>query len=326
MKTRWIVWCLICLCCLSGCSSSPVSHEFFAMDTVMKITVYSEKDQDLLSQAEEQIRFLESLLSVTNPQSEIYRVNGAKGVPTSLSDQTVSLLQTAQGLWKETDGLFDITVYPAVKAWGFTQSENRVPTDKEQKALLPLIDCGNLQLQENTLTLPKGVLIDLGGIAKGYAADVVAESLTQKGCQGGVLSLGGNVKTLGNKSDGSLFQIAVQDPNNTTATLGTLSVSGNTAVVTSGDSQRYFEQDGVKYHHIIDPRTAAPAVSDLTAVTVVCKSATKADAYATALYIMGLEKGMKKVQQTQGMEALFITIDGQIHLSEGLKPIFTENQ
>ena len=120
--------------------------------------------------------------------------------------------------------------------------------------------------------------------------------------------------------------MAVQDPNNTSNTLGTLAVNGNIAVVTSGDSQRYFEKDGVKYHHILDPRTAAPAKSDVSSVTVVCSSATRADAFATALYIMGLEEGLAFVNQKDDLEALFVTKQGKISVSKGLQNVFTPNK
>ena len=321
MKKTVILFCLVFLFCLNGCSTDPISHEFFAMDTVMKVTVYNENDRSLLAAAQQKVEALESLLSVTNQTSDIYKTNVAGTL--SLSPDTTELLSLALALHKETNGLFDITVYPAVKAWGFTLDKNRVPSQEELATLLPLIGSDKIALQGNTLSLSKGTEIDLGGIAKGYAADKVAEQLQAAGCGGAVLSFGGNVKTIGQKPDGNLFQIAVQDPASQTNTLGTLSVAGNTAVVTSGDSQRYFEQDGVKYHHIIDPRTAAPANSDLSSVTVICQSATKADAYATALFIMGLEEGLKFVEEKADIEAVFVTKNKEIHLSTGAKKIFT---
>ena len=293
------------------------------MDTVMQITLYN-GNQELLQQGIEEVTRLENLLSVTKPESDVAKAN--KNGDTPLSEETASLLQTAKDLSQETNGLFDVTVYPAVKAWGFTRDENRVPNTEELTALLPLINSNAIRIRDNTVTLKKGMEIDLGGIAKGYAADTVATNLEQNGCTGGILSFGGNVKTIGTKPDGSLFQIAVQDPNNATNTLGTLSVGGNTAVVTSGDSQRYFEKDGVKYHHILDPRTAAPAKSDLSSVTVVCASATRADAFATALYIMGLEEGLSFVNQKEDIEALFVTKQGEIKPSNGLQERFTPNK
>lgn len=323
MKNAFLLCIFAIILCFSACSPTTVSREFFAMDTVMQITLYN-GNQELLQQGINEVSRLENLLSVTNPESDVAKAN--KNGDTPLSEETASLLQSAKDLNRETNGLFDITVYPAVKAWGFTRDENRVPNTEELTALLPLIDSNAIRIRDNTVTLKKGMEIDLGGIAKGYAADTVATNLEQNGCTGGILSFGGNVKTIGTKPDGSLFQIAVQDPNNATNTLGTLSVGGNTAVVTSGDSQRYFEKDGVKYHHILDPRTAAPAKSDLSSVTVVCASATRADALATALYIMGLEKGLSFVNQKEDIEALFVTKQGEIKPSNGLQERFTPNK
>ena len=315
--------CLILISVLSGCSSSPLSQEFFAMDTVMHITLY-DNNEEWLEKAEEEVAHLESLLSVTKPSSELHKINNADGSTIQISLETANLIKTAKTLGNETGGLFDITVYPAVKAWGFTLGESRVPSEEELKGLLPLIDSNAIQIAENNITLPSKVQLDLGGIAKGYAADKTVEQLIANGCTGGILNFGGNVKTIGKKPNGELFTVAVQDPSNSSQTLGTLSVPGNTAVVTSGDSQRYFEKDGVKYHHILDPHTAAPAKSDLSSVTVVCSSATRADAFATALYIMGLEEGMNFVSDHKDLEALFVTKKGEIHLSEGLS--FTPNQ
>ncbi len=325
MRKTLILCIFAVLLCFSSCSPSPVSQEFFAMDTVMQITLYN-GSQELLQQGIGEVSRLENLLSVTKPDSDVAKANQSGGIPVPLSNETASLLQTAKNLSRETNGLFDITVYPAVKAWGFTKEENRVPNADELKALLPLINSNAITLDNNTVTLPKGMEMDLGGIAKGYTADSVATLLEQKGCTGGILSFGGNVKTIGTKPDASLFQVAVQDPNNTGSILGTLSVSGNTAVVTSGDSQRYFEKDGVKYHHILDPRTAAPAKSDLSSVTVVCSSATRADAFATALYVMGLEEGLAFVNQRDDLEALFVTKQGEITVSNGLQKAFTQNK
>lgn len=325
MKKSLLLFLLAFLISFSGCSHSPISNEFFAMNTVMKITLYDGDDKRMEQAIQEVIR-LENLLSVTKPNSDITKANQNSGAATFLSQETISLLQTAKEFSKETNGLFDITVYPAVKAWGFTGEENRIPKAEELTALLPLLDSDAIAIQENTITLKEGMEMDLGGIAKGYAADKVATLLEQNGCTGGILSFGGNVKTIGTKPDGSLFQVAVQDPNNTSNTLGTLAVNGNIAVVTSGDSQRYFEKDGVKYHHILDPRTAAPAKSDLSSVTVVCSSATRADAFATALYIMGLEEGLAFVNQKDDLEALFVTKQGEISVSKGLQNAFTPNK
>ncbi len=323
MKKLLILFCLILSLLPVGCTNSQIATaEFFAMDTVMQITLYENNDP-LVAQAKQKVADLEATLSVTKPSSEINKINQANGQPVTISKETAQLLQTAKALKGETQGLFDITVYPAVKAWGFTQSQNRVPSARELNQILPFIDCNKLQIEGTTVTLPQGMLVDLGGIAKGYAADTVAQFLLENNCPGGVLSFGGNVKTFGTKPGGGLFQIAVQDPHNSSKTVGTLTVAGNTAVVTSGDTQRFFEQDGVTYHHTIHPNTAAPAQSDVSAVTVVCSSATRADAFATALYIMGLEEGLAFANQASDTEALFITKDGTVHVTQGLQNSFT---
>lgn len=315
---RWILLVLCGLLLLTGCSQTPIQTEFYAMNTVMQITLY-DRDEALLQLAQEEILRLENLLSVTRADSEIYKVNQQKEA--LLSQETQALLTTALAISQQTDGLFDITVHPAVEAWGFINQQYRVPTQEERNELLGQIGYEQIILQGNTLTLPANVSIDLGGIAKGYAADQTAALLKEQGCTGGVLSLGGNVLTIGNKPDGTPFAIGVQDPADTTQILGTLSLTGEWAVVTSGDSQRYFEQDGVVYHHILDPGTAAPAQSDLTSVTVIHSSAAEADGYATALYIMGLEDARRFAQQ-HNLQTILVTKDKQVYTTCGAEQLF----
>lgn len=323
-RTLWLLILLLALT-VTGCrDTSTTSRELFAMDTVMNLTVYQPRAESLLNQAEQEIRRLEALLSVTDPGSEIAAVNRRSATTVTVSQETADLLRLCLGFSEETHGLFDITVYPAVKAWGFTQDTHTVPSEEALAQLVTQIGYEKMAVTDSTVTLPQGMAVDMGGIAKGYAADRIAALWKEAGCTGGILSLGGNVLTVGEKPDGSLFQIAIQDPADAGGMLATLSLPGNTAVVTSGDYQRYFEQDGKRYHHIIDPRTAAPAENSLTSVTVITSCAARGDALATALFVMGLEEGLNYVNQTAGVEAVFVTKQSRVYyttgLAEGLTP------
>ncbi len=313
---------LAVVCLLAGCTKQVphTTKELFAMDTVMHLMVYSQEDS-VLKKAEEEIRRLEKLLSVTDPNSEIAHLNQCAGEWVTVSQETAELLTFTKEYAKQTDGQFDPTVYPAVQAWGFTTDQKRVPSQEELEGLLPLVDYNQIEIKGMQVRLPKEAGVDLGAIAKGYAADKVKELFEQAGVSG-VLSLGGNVLTVGQKPDGTPFSVAIQDPNNAADTLGVLAVTGGQAVVTSGDYQRYFEKDGVRYHHILDPKTAAPAMSDLTSVTVIANSAAKADAYATALFAAGKEQALT-LAKTLSVQAVLVTKEKQIIYTSGLN--FTPN-
>ncbi len=306
---------LTVLLMLCGCQAAEkaVTKELFAMDTVMRLTAYTQNDQPL-AQAEAEIRRLENLLSVTLPQSDLYRLNHADGQWVTLSDETVSLVTLAKTYADQTKGRFDPTVYPAVAAWGFLDKQYTLPTEEQLTALQKCIDYTAIEIDGNRVRLPKSMGIDLGAIAKGYAADKIKKLYETAGVSG-ILSLGGNVLTIGNKPNGEPFTVAIQDPKNPNATLGTLTLWGGQAAVTSGDYQRYFEQNGVPYHHILDPKTAAPAVSDLTSVTVITDSAAAADAYATALFIAGKDTALT-LAKALNVQAVLVTKDGQIHCTD----------
>ncbi|MBR6548853.1 MAG: FAD:protein FMN transferase [Clostridia bacterium] len=302
---------LTVLLMLCGCQAAEkaVTKELFAMDTVMHLTAYTQNDQPL-AQAEAEIRRLEQLLSVTLPQSDLYRLNHADGQWVTLSDETVSLVTLAKTYADQTQGRFDPTVYPAVAAWGFLDKQYTLPTEELLTALQKCIDYTAIEIDGNRVRLPKGMGIDLGAIAKGYAADQVKAVFDQAGVSG-ILSLGGNVLTIGQKPNGQPFSVAIQDPKNANQILGTLTLNGGQAAVTSGDYQRYFEQNGVRYHHILDPKTASPAVSDLTSVTVIADSAAAADAYATALFIAGKDTALT-LAETWSIQAVLVTKEKQI--------------
>ena len=224
-----------------------------------------------------------------------------------VSRETGLLLQRALEIAEMTDGAFDPTVYPLMKAWGFASESGgnnyRVPTDVD--SLLSLVDYRKVRLQEITegdnagsfrvtfpATEPMG--LDLGGIAKGYTSQKVLETIQAAGVDTAVISLGGNVGVMGTKPDGSSWTVGVRDPNgDENDYLATLSLTGQAQpqyVITSGGYERYFEQDGVRYHHILDPHTGYPADTGLLSVTVVSSDGTLADALSTALFVMGRDK------------------------------------
>lgn len=299
-----------------GKAEEPVRQELFAMDTYMSLAAYGDGAQEALTAAAREINRLERELSRTVETSDVYRLN-ADGTA-AVSDETAALLQNAITYSEKTGGLFDVTVAPLVELWGITSDAPRVPQQSEIDALLPLVGSGHIRLDGNTVTLDSGCAVDLGGIAKGYASDRVAEILTQYAVTGAAVSLGGNVYVCGHKPDGSAWSVAVQDPKDTAAYAMTLTMT-DTFAVTSGGYQRHFTaQDGTEYQHILDPRTGKPAVTDLLSVTVIAQNGTMADAYSTALYVMGEEAACDFWRERGGFDLVLITADGRVLYTPGL--------
>ena len=296
----------------------------FAMDTIMTFTIIDPDGEELLIDAEQEIRRLERLFSVTMEDSDVSKLNAAAGKEAiDMHIDTQVLLQAGKQLGKETNGAFDIAISPIVKAWGFTEEEHSVPAQAELNALLPLTNPDDIILTEGKAYLQKeGMAVDLGGIAKGYASDKLAELLRGKGVESALFSLGGNICTIGTKVDGTPWKTAVQNPLDANDYVGLLE-AGDTCIITSGGYQRFFEENGKQYHHIIDPATGYPAESGLLSVTIVCESGTKADALSTALYVMGLEKAVEFWKNSDDFEAIFVTADGEVVATGGLKDSFT---
>ncbi len=313
---------LALLILLTACSTEtePATATTFAMDTVMTITVYG--DNELLSVCQSRIRELEALLSVTDESSEIYALN--RDGSAVLSEETGELLGTALSLCERTDGALDISIYPVIRAWGFTTDSYRVPSGTELAELLALVGYENISYDPDTLTanLANGASLDLGSVAKGYTGDVLSALLKENGVTSALLNLGGNVQAVGSKPDGSDFRVGIQDPQSSGEYFGVVNVSDK-AVVTSGGYERYFEQDGEVYWHIIDPETGYPAKNGLISVTIVGNSGTVCDALSTALFVMGLDSAAKFWRGSDDFEAIFVSDDGSIAITEGLEQSFT---
>ena len=297
---------------LCGCGAQRQNGEWFAMDTVMTATVYG--SADALDAVEAETYRLDALLAAQKDGSEIAAVNdGANEV----SEATAALLRRALDIAAETDGAYDPTVYPLMRAWGFTDGNYRVPADAELDALLETTGWTEAAVNGAAVSMPEGFALDLGGIGKGYAAGRCKEILKEHGVTSALLSLGGNVSALGSKPDGSAWTVAIEDPDGG-AYLGTVQIADQ-CVVTSGGYQRYFEQDGVRYWHILDPETGKPAQNGMKSVTIVSSDDTLADALSTALFVMGPEKAADFWRAHRAeFGAVWLTDDGRLFVTEGL--------
>ena len=282
------------LCCalvlpLSACGEAKsTTQQIFAMDTVMDLTAYGKKADDGINAAISIINSMDKLLDPENERSKTYEINHAMGSPVVVNEQIAKMLRTAQTVYERTNGAFDLTTYPLSKLWGFIDQNYRVPSDAEIERLLPCVDMSKVQLAatddsaNSLVTMPADMALSFGAVAKGCASDYAIQAMRAAGVTSGVVSLGGNVQTLGKKPDGSDWNIAIQDPNDTGSYLGYLTV-GETAVITSGSYQRYFTEGGQKYHHILSPTTGRPVNNGLLAVTIVCEDGTLADCLSTAM-------------------------------------------
>lgn len=332
MRKKAAVLLLFCVL-LAGCSkeqtaketAGSASSDIFAMDTIISITAYGENAKEAIAAAETEIYRLDELLSIGKETSEISILNKNGGG--TLSEDTAYIVKQALSLYYQTEGAFDITILPLMEAWGFTTGEYQVPDQARLDALLNLIGSDKLNLQGNVLTYGvAGMAIDLGGIAKGYASSRLMDIFREYGVESALVSLGGNVQTLGTKTDGSMWRIGVQDPVNTGANIGVISMADK-AAITSGGYERYFEQDGVLYHHILDPSTGKPAENGLSSVTIVSSDGTLADGLSTALFVMGAEKAVQFWQSNHNdFDAVLVTSDGKILITAGLDGCFSSDQ
>lgn len=284
----------------------------FYFDTVVTVTLYG-ADDALLSNIWTACERYEKLLSKTVEGSDVSRINQANGQTITVDAETWHILQEAKLLNERSGGAFAITIAPLTAQWDFTGGTNRMPTEEERLAALPLVDDSQLVLGENnTVTLPAGHQIDLGGIAKGYIADQVAK-LVQGRCTGAMLNFGGNVYAVGVKPNGNAYRVGIQDPMGGNP-VGVVTVTDK-SVVTSGIYERGFTIDGVRYHHILSPWTGLPADSDLASVTIVTESSMDADAWATACIVLGSEKALELTKE-YGYPAVLILRDGTVLLNE----------
>ena len=308
--------------CLSGCNmkSGTNSHtaEVYALDTVISITAYGEDAKGAVAAATDEIYRLDKLFSVTNNTSDIYKLNHADGKAVTVSDETYSLLQNAKSLSLATKGNFDVTIYPVLKLWGFTEDTQKVPEKEELSKALAKVYSENIVLSKNnSVTLINNAMCDLGGIAKGYIADKAADAMTKAGAQYGIISLGGNVRTIGSKPENEKWSVGIKDPSadGYFATLYTDECS----VITSGAYQRNFTENEVFYHHIIDPATGYPSKSDAVSVTIIGKDGAVCDALSTALYIGGSEYAAEIHKERDDFEYVILTKDKEVIASKGLK-------
>jgi thiamine biosynthesis lipoprotein len=324
-----VFFCVLCGFLFFSCSpqNEPRTRTEFLLGTVCSITVYGAAPEGVFSRAFSRVREIEERMSVNLPESEISRVNAAAGAfPVPAAKETLELVEA--GLWfsRASGGAFNIAVGPLVELWGIGTSREAVPSAEEIASVLPRLDFTRIHVDKTAGVLflgEKGMALDLGAIAKGYAADEAARVLREEGITRAVIDFGGNILVMGSRPDGDPWRIGVQNPASGRGEfLGILSVR-DMAVVSSGVYERFFlGPDGARYHHILDTAAGYPVRNGLLQVTVSAKSSRDADALSTTLFALGLSAGMRFAEETRGIQALFVTEDKKIHATQGLRDIF----
>jgi thiamine biosynthesis lipoprotein len=308
-------------------SQEESSIDLFAMDTYMTLKAYGENRDQALEAAQTEIERLDALWSVGEEDSEITKLNTSK--KEQVSDETLELIHYAQTIADRTDRAFDITIYPFMVLWGFTTQDYKVPSEAEISRILDSqigMDKISIDEKTNTVSLKDNAEIDLGGIAKGYTSQKVAEIFANYGVEHGVISLGGNVQAIGTKVDGSRWKVGIESPSDEIENMVGTYGAKDEAVITSGGYERYFEQDGVTYHHILDPKTGRPSDSDLISVTIVSKDGMRADCLSTTLFVLGKEKAEQYWKEhSDEFDCILVDKDCNIYVTEGIEENFTSD-
>lgn len=318
---------------LSSCTLAPKAQNIFKdtrimMGTVVSISVVADDKPHAdaaIKAAFDELDRLEKMMSVQIPTSVVSKINRNAGKgPVKVPSEIMEVLVQAREVYGLSSGLFDVTIGPLVHLWGIETKDKYVPGAKEIAAVLPLCGFDNLDIDNaaQTVSLKKpGMAIDLGGIAKGYAADRAIEVLQNKGISGGIIAVAGDIRTLGTKPGGKPWHIGGQHPRDKEKLLASLEFTGdltNQAVSTAGDYERFFMKDGIRYHHILDPRTGFPA-STCQSATVVAPKGLITDPLSTAIFLLGPEAGMALVEKMPGVAAIIVDKNGKVTVSKDLK-------
>ncbi|MBI9094340.1 MAG: FAD:protein FMN transferase [Sphaerochaeta sp.] len=326
IRIKLFIGSILLVALLGSCAkkqSEPQSESFFMLGTVCKVTIYDNPTPEAFSASFARLKEIEDRMSLRNQKSEVSEVNRYAGIrPVIVSEDTFAVIRKALEIARLSNGAFDPTVGPLVQAWDIGGENPRKPPQDEIDSLLPLIDYDRVSLDDQAFSVflkDEKMVLDLGGIAKGYAADEVARILHEHGVEHAIVNLGGNVLTLGTKPDGKPWKIGVQDPDALRGEYVMILSLTDQTLVTSGPYERFLELDGEVYHHILDTKTGYPVKSDYSSVSIITKNSLLADALSTSLYALGYEDGMALINTLEDVEAIFMTKEKEILLSEGLK-------
>lgn len=301
----------------------PVIKKFYSLGTIIELQAYGDNAEHAIYEASERLSDIDDKMSVFKEYSEISKINNSAGISMEkVSKETFFVISKAVHYGELYQGVMDITVRPLMNLWAQKAVQNKVPSNDEINSMLKRVNYKDIILSEKqdlVMLKHENQALDLGCIAKGYAADVVKNIFMKNGVSTGLLDLGGNIVALGNKIDGTKWNIGIQDPFKRQGEyIGIISVA-NKSVVTSGNYERYFIYEGKKYHHIIDPTTGYPCSNGVVSTTIISDNSIDGDALSTCTYILGVEKGLKLIELIKDVDAIFITEQGQVYTTSGVK-------
>ena len=307
-------------------SKDPITRTELFMGTAIKVTIYDKSNEKILDEAFKRIIEIEDLVSINKEGTEITELNknaGLKGV--KLSDDSFNIVKKGLEYSKLSNGGYDLTIGPLVKLWSIGLPEAKVPSKNEIKDSIKKIDYKRVKINEDTKEVfltEKGMMIDLGSIAKGYAADEIVKLLKENGVKEAIVDLGGNIYALGLKEGDKEWKVGIQDPfTDRGNVVGSIKVS-NKSVVTTGIYERFVEKDGVKYHHILNPKDGYPYKTEIAGVSIIADESVDADGLSTLVFTKGLDEGIEFIESLEGVDAVFITEDRKVYTTNGIKDNF----
>lgn len=306
--------------------SKPISKTEMFMGTVIKVTIYDHQSDEVMGDVFKKLKEIDDIVSINKNGTEVDKINKNAGIkPVKVSDTSFEIISSGLRYSKISNGDYDITVGPLVKLWSIGLPEAKVPTQDEIDEAIKLIDYQKVQIDKKRCEVyleEKGMMLDLGSIAKGYAADEAVRILKENGVKRAIVDLGGNIFTMGSKTEESGWKIGIQDPIELRGTaVGSIEVKDKT-VVTTGIYERFIEKDGVKYHHILNPNTGYPYDTIISGVSIVTDKSIDADALSTLIFTKGLEDGFDMVEKMKNVDAIFVTKDKRVYVTDGLKDKF----
>ena len=304
-----------------------VEQESFKLGTVVRLTLYGnnrEKLENLMTETMSEIERYENLLSVNVEQSEISKINNSNGKDISVSSETREIISNSLGFAERTTGKFDPTIGAIVELWGIGSERANIPPKTEIEKLTPFVNYKKIQISGDKIAIGEKQKLDLGGVAKGWITDRLTEKIKEEGISSALIDLGGNIAVVGKAPKGRAWKIGLQHPSSPRGQYFAAVDAIDISIVTSGPYERFFEKDGVRYHHIFDPDIGFPSTSDLESVTIISKNSAEADALSTALFVMGRETSEDFLKLHKEVEAVLIVKDSKkVLITEGLRKNIT---
>ena len=306
--------------------SEPLSRLELFMGTAIKVTLYNGGSEEILDKVFDRIVEIENLVSINKDNTEIVDLNKNSGIkPVKLSETSYEIIEKGLHYSKISQGGYDITIGPLVKLWSIGLPEAKVPKNNEIEEIIKNVDYSKVIMNDETKEVfltDKNMMLDLGSIAKGYVADEVANILKEESVEEAIIDLGGNIYALGLKNGEKNWRIGIQNPfDNRGKVVGVVEVS-NKSVVTSGIYERFLEKDGVRYHHILNPKTGYPYETNIAGVSIISDKSVDADALSTLVFTKGIEEGIKFVESIENVDAIFVTNDKKVYTTKGIKDSF----